>query len=268
MKICVAQSKPIKGDIQSNIENHKKFIELAAANGADTIIFPELSLTGYEPTLAKALATHQEDGRFQPFHTLSSAHQITIGVGVPTKCDAGICISMILFRPHTTPITYSKKYLHVDEEPFFVSGQNFPSLIINTSNVALAICYELSIPEHVELAYQSGADIYIASVAKSASGVDNAGKRLSDIAKTYSMTVFMSNCVGLAEDFVGGGKTAVLNPQGQRIAQLNDTDEGLIIYDTDSEALFTAVAGMAQAISRQEVHSEGKTIETNHLNQR
>ncbi len=53
MKICVAQTRPVKGDIQGNIENHIKLIDLAVLNGADTIIFPELSITGYEPELAK-----------------------------------------------------------------------------------------------------------------------------------------------------------------------------------------------------------------------
>ncbi len=237
MKICVAQTRPIKGDIQGNIEKHITFIELAVAQGADTIIFPELSLTGYEPSLAKGLATSQEDGRFHNFQTLSNAHQITIGVGVPTKTKTGICISMILFQPHKARQTYSKKYLHADEEPFFVSGQNFPILTLHRVNVALAICYELSVPAHAELAYQNGADIYIAGVAKSASGVENAGKRLADIAKRYSMTVLMANCVGPCEDFESGGKTAVWNQTGIMVGQLNDVDEGIIIYDTDTQEL-------------------------------
>ncbi len=53
MKICVAQARPVKGDIPSNIDNHKKLIDLAILNGADTIIFPELSITGFEPELSK-----------------------------------------------------------------------------------------------------------------------------------------------------------------------------------------------------------------------
>ncbi len=61
MKICVAQTRPIIGDIQRNIERHKNFIALAGSYGADTVIFPELSLTGYEPTLAEALATQPAD---------------------------------------------------------------------------------------------------------------------------------------------------------------------------------------------------------------
>src|SRR5918992_869265 len=108
MKICVAQTRPIKGDIQSNIDNHKKLIDLAVSNGADTIIFPELSVTGYEPELAKELATNPDDNRFDDFQKISDTKQITIGVGVPTKNTTGISISMVLFQPHKARQTYSK----------------------------------------------------------------------------------------------------------------------------------------------------------------
>ena len=72
MKICVAQTRPIKGDIQSNIDNHKKLIDLAVSYGADTVIFPELSLTGYEPELSKKLATNKDDSRFDDFQKLAT----------------------------------------------------------------------------------------------------------------------------------------------------------------------------------------------------
>ena len=237
MKICVAQTRPIKGDIQRNIDHHKKLIDLAISNGADVVIFPELSLTGYEPTLAKDLATHQDDIRFDEFQNISNAEQITIGVGVPTKSKAGICISMVIFQPHKARQIYSKKYLHADEEAFFVSGQNFSSLKINKANLALAICYELSVPEHAAQAFKSGAEIYIASVAKDVNGVDQASKRLSDIANKYSMTVLMSNCVGQADDFEGAGKTSIWNNQGLLAGRLNNTDEGIIIFDPDPQEL-------------------------------
>ena len=45
MKICIAQTKPIKGNVSANIEAHKKFIELALLLNTDAIFFPELSLT-------------------------------------------------------------------------------------------------------------------------------------------------------------------------------------------------------------------------------
>lgn len=237
MKICVAQTRPIKGDIQSNIDNHKKLIDLAVSNEADTVIFPELSLTGYEPELSKELATNQDDSRFDDFQKISNTKQITIGVGVPTKNDTGTCISMILFQQHKARQTYSKKYIHPDEEEFFISGQNSTDLIGNKINIALAICYELSVPEHSENAFKSGAEIYIASVVKSVNQVDKAIKSLSNIANKYSMTVLMSNCVGQSGGYECAGKTSIWNNKGLLVGQLNDTSEGIIIIDTDTQEL-------------------------------
>ena len=235
MKIGVAQTRPIKGNIRSNIKQHKKLIDLAVAHGADTIIFPELSITGYEPELAAFLATTPDDSRFDDFQNISNARQITIGIGVPTRASKGICITMNLFRPHQSRQTYSKKYLHQDEEPFFVSGQSTLSFIGEKSNAALAICYEISVAEHAENAFKHGAETYIASVAKSVKGMDKAMERLAEIAKKYTMYVLMANCVGYCDNFDCGGKTAVWNKQGFLLGQLNDTDEGILILNTDTQ---------------------------------
>jgi predicted amidohydrolase len=223
------------GDIRRNIERHKRLIDTAVTHQSDTIIFPELSLTGYEPKLAKALATHPGDGRFDDFQTISNAKQITIGVGVPTKHEAGICISMVIFRPYQPRQTYSKKHLHPDEEPFFVSGQSFLGSIGDKSNIALAICYELSVPEHAANANQSGAEIYIASVAKTANGVDKAATRLAEIARQYAMNVLMSNCVGSCDGAECAGKSSVWQDKGVLIGQLDDKEEGILVFDTDTK---------------------------------
>ena len=237
MKICVAQIRPAKGDIGSNIDKHKKLIDLAVSNGADIIVFPELSLTGYEPALAEALATTQDDSRFDGFQIISDAGQIIIGVGVPTKTGAGICISMVVFQPGQPRQTYSKKHLHADEEPFFVSGQNLATLKAGKTDIALAICYELSIPEHPENAFRNGAEVYIASVAKSAGGVEKSFPILSGIARQYSMTVLMSNCTGPCADGECAGKTAIWHSDGLLAGQLNGTDEGILMIDRETREL-------------------------------
>lgn len=237
MKISVAQTKPLRGSIEINIDRHKTLIGLAISDEADIIIFPELSLTGYEPRWAKGLATDQNDSRFADFQKISNTSRITIGVGVPTKNDAGVCISLILFQPHRARQTYSKKYLHPDEEEFFVSGGNFATFRIGEVEIAPAICYELSVPEHVEAAFEGGAGIYIASVAKFVDGVDRALERLSEIARTYSMTVLMSNCVDRSDGHDCAGKTSAWNNQGRLLGQLNDKDEGILVFDTDAQRL-------------------------------
>ena len=239
MKICAVQTRPIKGDLQRNIANHKKLIDLAVSYGADTIIFPELSLTGYEPELSKELATNQDDSRFDDFQKISDTSQVTIGVGVPTKNNEGICISMVLFQPYKARQTYSKNYLHPDEEEFFISGQSSAGFIVNKA--ALAICYELSVPEHSEKAFKNGAEIYIASVAKSLNQVDKAIKSLSEIGNKYSMTVLMSNCIGQSGGYECAGKTSIWNNKGLLAGQLNDRNEGILIIDTDTEKLIEKI---------------------------
>ena len=70
MKLAVAQTRPEAGNIDKNIEIHKSLIANAIANNVDLIVFPELSLTGYEPNLAKQLATDQNDHRLDIFQNI------------------------------------------------------------------------------------------------------------------------------------------------------------------------------------------------------
>ena len=144
---------------------------------------------------------------------------------------------MVIFQPHKARTTYSKKYIHPDEEPFFISGQNFGCLPGTKPKIGLAICYELSIPEHSENAHQCGAEVYIASVAKTAEGVEKAHKSLSEIAGKYSMTVLMSNCVGHCDNFESAGRTAIWNNKGVLMAQLGSDEEGILIVDTDTQEI-------------------------------
>jgi predicted amidohydrolase len=235
MKICVAQTKPVKGDIRANAEAHKKLIHLAVSNSADTIIFPELSLTGYEPAIAKQLAVFADDQSLDDFQSISDIENVTIGVGIPVKSEQGILIAMIILQPHKPRHTYFKQHIHPDEEPFFINGQYQPIFPGSSNRIALAICYELSIPEHSKKAWESGAEIYIASVAKSIEGVDTALATLAHIARRYSMLVLMANCVGECDGAICGGKTSVWSKEGILLGQLNDAAEGLLIIDTDSQ---------------------------------
>ncbi|MDA0265797.1 MAG: carbon-nitrogen hydrolase family protein [Cyanobacteria bacterium] len=237
MKICVAQTRPVMGDIEANIDRHQQLIEGAIALGADLIVFPELSITGYEPTLAKDWAVDLGDRRFDRFQTLSDTHQITIGIGAPTQNPPGICISLLLFQPHQARQHYSKMHLHPDEEPFFVPGPPSAGLIGPGAKVALAICYELFVPEHAAHAAHNGAAVYLTSVAKSVDGVEKARKRLREIARDYAMTVLMANCLGLADGMDCPGQTSVWSPQGTLLSQLDDVEEGFIVVDTETQAV-------------------------------
>jgi predicted amidohydrolase len=235
MKISIAQTRPIKGDISANIDKHINFIELASSLKATSIFFPELSLTGYEPELAKYLATTQDDNRLDGFQKISDTNKMTIGLGIPTKTETGIKISMVFFQPDKLRITYSKQQLHSDEFPYFINGDRQVILTLDNKKVAPAICYESLQPNHSDNVNKLGAEIYLASVAKSQNGINKALTHYPEVAKKYSMPVLMSNCVGYCDNFLSVGYSSVWTEKGQLAGQLDDQNEGIIVFDTETE---------------------------------
>lgn len=238
MRIGLAQIAPVSGDIDTNISLHLEFIDLAIEQRAEMVVFPELSITGYEPTLAANLATTPHDSRFAVLQKKSNEHNLVIAVGMPLRNDNGITISLVFFQPNKEPLVYSKQFLHSDEEPFFVSGSNDFVLVKGREKIAPAICYELSVPEHAEAAFGNGAKIYLTSVAKTADGVTKAHERLSSIAKQYSMTALMVNCLGSCDGVVCSGRSAVWNNKGELLAQLDVEHEGVLLFDTETMETF------------------------------
>lgn len=232
MLIAAAQTKPVKGDIEKNIENHILLIKQAVANKADAIFFSELSITGYEPELAESLATNAHDSRFAVFQQMANDNAITIAIGLPIKNKSGIEISMAIYQPQQPPQTYAKQYLHSSETPWFVNGKGQIFLSINKVVVAPAICYELNVPEHAAFATSNGAGVYIACTVNSFNGIDKDLNRLAVIAATYRIPVLMSNCIGITGEYNCAGKTSAWNKEGALIEQLDSEHEGLLMMDT------------------------------------
>jgi predicted amidohydrolase len=233
--------------VQANIHRYLTFIERAASMGADAIFFPELSLTGYEPKLDKELATSVQDKRFDVFQAISDRQNIAIGIGIPIARAEGVAIGMLIVQPGKPRQSYSKQFLHSDEVPYFVGGVQGKVLDLHGHKVALAICYESLLSEHSDEAVKNGADIYLASVAKSARGVEKAFSHYQQIAQRHRIIVLMANSIGPSDDFVGAGRSAVWNRQGTLMAQLDAMNEGhaehegLLIYDTVSGEIVTLI---------------------------
>lgn len=235
MRLAAAQIQSQTGNIEHNLEKHLACIKAASSLEADLILFPELSLTGYEPKLAKALATKANNNRWDNLQHLSDAHQMIIGVGLPLNTDTGIHIGMAIFQPLQERLTYAKRYLHADESPYFSSGQE--QVILHSHNLTLApaICYESLLPEHAAQAAQSNANVYLASVAKPQHGVEKAHTHYPFTAKKHAMVVLMSNGIGPSDDFISSGQSAAWKNDGSLAGQLNSTHEGLLLFDTKTQ---------------------------------
>lgn len=239
MKICLAQTRSKSGNVPSNIENHLNFVEHAIELNADLIVFPELSISNYEPKLANDLAVDIQDSKFNSFQELSDKNQITIGVGIPTKSINGIKISMLIFQPNKNRIAYSKRILHPDELAYFIEGDNQLHLNIKGHNIALGICYETLQREHFVEAKNNNADLYIASVAKARKGTDKAYLHFSEVAKEFKIPILMSNSLGASDDFAANGLSSVWNKKGKLLGQLDEEHQGFLLYETETERVRT-----------------------------
>lgn len=230
MKICVAQTRPAKGNIAKNIEEHIRLVALAGKYGADLVVFPELSLTGYEPTIAHQLAYSGDEPELKRLSISSEQYDMVICPGMPLRSDKGVQIGMLILEPNGMRHTYAKQHLHSDELPYFVPGGKF----IILDGVALAICYEISIAEHIETAHKLGARAYVASVAKDSNAIGKSHDRLSTIAQSYSIPVLMANCTGQCDGMECGGMSAAWDNNGKMIESLDKVSSGILLLNTQT----------------------------------
>lgn len=236
MKICLAQLKAHAGDVSQNLTDHCAAIAQAVRHHAQLIVFPELSLTGYEPQLARQLASHSPERDFHALQALSDRHSLTICAGMPLKVEARIGIGMLIFQPHEALTIYTKQCLHEDEQPFFVPGTKQVSIACAGQQLAPAICYESRLPAHVAGAVALGATVYLCSVAKPADGVEKVYAYYPQVARRYTLPVVMANSVGPADNFTAVGQSGAWNASGLCIGQLDAKREGLLMVDLVEES--------------------------------
>ncbi|MEM9884900.1 MAG: carbon-nitrogen hydrolase family protein [Bacteroidota bacterium] len=242
MKIALAQIKSNKDDLEENIQKHLQYIKKAIQQQADLIAFPELSLTAYEPSLAKKSAIFPQEERLKIFQQLSNKGNISIALGVATTNEAdAIFISMLLFQLQQPLQIYNKRYLHTDELPYFQAGNQAVFFNIKNQRIAPAICYESLRIEHAKEAAEQGSHIYLASVAKPARGLEKAFVHYPKIAKQYQMTVLMVNNIGYCDNFESAGQSAAWNKEGQLIAQLGKAEEDLLLVEVTKSMLIDKI---------------------------
>lgn len=235
MRTGVAQMRPAAGDVEANLRRHHDLLDLAASAGVQLLCFPELSLTGYEPRLAARLVVDSSDSRLATLQDSADANGISIAVGLPAASESGTGIGMVVFRPHGSPVKYSKRLLHADELPWFVPGGDQLAFDMHDHRISPAICYESLQDVHAREAAELGADIYMASVAKSADAVKRAFAHYPGVARRHAMTVLMANFVGPCDDFLAAGRSSIWNSRGEPVISLDGEREGIAVFDTSAE---------------------------------
>ena len=229
MIIASTQTVPVKGDVAENIQNHITLINQAHQKGVDLIVFPELSLTGYEPELARSLAFAEKDDRLNPLMEVAHKRQMILVVGAPIKNNGKLHIGAFIIYPDKSTAIYTKRYLHIGEDKFFQSGEFDPQIELKGETVSLAICADINNPDHPKRASGNGSSMYIAGVLWSIEGYKNDIKLMKDYAANYKMLVVLSNFGGDSGGYEAAGKSLILSSKGEIISKIEGRGEGLAI---------------------------------------
>ncbi len=229
-KIAAAQVASVRGDIDRNIATHAAAIVAAAGQAVSVIVFPELSLAGYEPDLAAELAMTADDSRLAPLVELARRHCIAVVAGAPLRNGtAKPFIGAIVISTDGIVKTYRKMHLGTTEKPYFVAGDAPLALEVAGHTLGVAICADTSQRSHPQTYAERGADIYAAGVLLTAEWYGADSPRLADYAAQFRILTVMTNHAASIGTHVSVGKSAIWAPGGQLLVQASGTENALLI---------------------------------------
>ena len=232
MILAAAQTKPKRGDIDANLLDHYDLIVLAAKNGAQLIVFPELSITGYEREDASRLAFSEKDSRLDYLKQLATENNITIIAGAPIQIESNLFLGEFCIAPNNVVSIYTKQFLHTGEEVYYQPSFDYnPMLEIDSEHISCAICADIDNPKHAENASKNNSSTYITSIFFSPNGIQQAHQSLQNYASQYRMNVLMANFGGDSYGCPSGGRSAFWNNKGKLIAQMEDSGSGLLLVE-------------------------------------
>jgi predicted amidohydrolase len=252
VSVAVAQTCPVKGDVQTNLEEHVRLVGIAASSGAQLVVFPELSLTGYELDLARDLAFSENDPRLCPLLETSSSSSVTLVVGAPVRIGQQMHIGAFIIRPDRTTAIYTKHRLGAfppsascdgivppAEATVFSPGDRDPLIHVNDRIASVAICADIGQPSHPELAARRGATIYLASMFVIPSEFDGDVATLEGYATTHSMVVALANYGSPSGGLTSAGRSAIWSANGDLLAQLPSSGSGVAVVAEADEGWCT-----------------------------
>ncbi|WMN59462.1 carbon-nitrogen hydrolase family protein [Pseudoalteromonas xiamenensis] len=228
--IGLAQLPVARGDISENLSNHLNLIETAAQRGCDLLVFPELSLTGYELDLAESLALALDSPHLNSLSETATSNKINVLVGAPLWQDDSRkpTIGAIVCFSDGHREFYSKQYLHDGEEQYCSSGDHDYAFTLNGFKMAVAVCADFCASEHSARAKAQGADLYLVSALISEKGFSVDSELLSAIAERNKMPTLLCNHISKTGGWQAHGHNSIWTAEGTLAFSSNHKDGGIV----------------------------------------
>jgi predicted amidohydrolase len=258
--IAVGQTCAVRGNVDANVEQHLRLIQLAGAEGAQIVAFPELSLTGYELELARELAFADHDPRLSPLVEAAAAYSIIVIVGAPVRMASRLHIGALILHPDRSAAVYTKHHLGAfsaeaardgtvppAEATVFAPGNHDPLVRMGGTNAALAVCSDIGRPSHARRAADRGASIYLASMFVIPSEFEHEAAKLERYATRHSMTVALANFGAPTGGLSAAGRSSIWSATGERLIQLDAVGAGVAVASNADGRWFAQAFTLADA---------------------
>jgi predicted amidohydrolase len=240
--IAAAQTIPARGDVDANVEQHLRLVRAIADEGVHVLVFPELSLTGYELDLAEALAFSETDSRLAPLVDASVSSSTILIVGAPAKIGSQLHIAAFIISPNETVEVHTKEHLGAfpkevspdgvvppPEDSVFQPGERRPLIRFHGNTAAVGVCAESLRDAHAQQAAERGANTYLTGHFGIPLDVGFRAAILSGHAARHAMAVAFANYGGPTGGLSAGGKSAIWSERGELLAALEATGTGVVI---------------------------------------
>ena len=241
MNIAVAQISCALGDPDANLLKVRDVSRRAKEVGAELIVFPEMTDTGYSMPVIQKHAARWTSGFVPGLQEIAKDLSIVIISGVSERDGSYIYNAQVLVDSDgNIAAKYRKTHLYavspVEEQTCFAPGDAFVSFAFGGLRFGFSICYDLRFPEmYRKLATEENAGAFIISSAWPFPRVEHFRILATARAIEKQACVIASNRVGKDDDLWFCGSSAIIDPRGVVIAAASADREELIHADLSGE---------------------------------
>ena len=248
IKIALAQFNTKLGEVQANLATHLELIAEAKQQGADLLIFPELSLTGYvlqDLAVTTAIQPDQNDPVFNTLLDASRGIDLMVGFVHEDRRHRFYIASAYLAEGKIVHIhnkVYLPTYGMFDEGRFFAWGDSARAFNTRFGRMGMLICEDFWHASLPYLLWLDGADILLFQSASPGRGLTS-DPRLSSSAwvehtnRAYAglFTVFVAhaNRVGYEDGLNFWGGSTIFDPNGDLVVRAPDFETSLSVAEID-----------------------------------
>jgi predicted amidohydrolase len=252
LNLFLAQINTSLGDLETNLEKHLDYINDAREQGADLLVFPELSLTGYalqDLASAIAISPNPSDPIFGPLIEASMEIDIVVGFVDEDRRHRFYIATAYLSKGkvlHVHHKVYLPTYGLFDEGRFFASGDSIRAFNTTFGRMGFAICEDFWHASPPYILWIDGTDIFVFTSASPGRGLTaephlESARWVEDINKAYAnmFTSFVvhANRVGYEDGLNFWGGSTVFDPNGRLLTKAAYFEEELLGVEIDLNQL-------------------------------